>query len=130
MKVFNLNFTKKTYYYDVTSILEEIKNTSTSSINAFFDIILMIKHRNGSIINILYKNITEIDNENKNSFIDGILACSIDWNMKVQYYVGSIATVKEILQSFSLGETSLYDIIISLPELTEEEFYDKTLPTE
>lgn len=53
------------------------------------------------------------------------LAIAIDWNLKIVSFGGERQTIKEYL--IEVGE---YDRIASYPELTEEQFYDTTLPTE
>lgn len=53
------------------------------------------------------------------------LAVAIDFNVKISAGNGILLTVEKILQNFNL-----YDSLIACPELTEEQFYDLTLPTE
>lgn len=54
-----------------------------------------------------------------------MLAITIDFNLKVSAGNQTLLTVKQMLQNFNI-----YDELIACPELTEEQFYDLTLPTE
>lgn len=53
------------------------------------------------------------------------LAVAIDFNVKLSDGNEVLLTVEKILQN-----GNIYDSLIACPELTEEQFYDLTLPTE
>ena len=53
------------------------------------------------------------------------LAVAIDFNVKLSAGNEVLLTVEKILQNYNI-----YDSLIACPELTKEQFYDTTLPTE
>lgn len=52
------------------------------------------------------------------------LAIGIDFNLK-RGFDNELSTIREVLEL-----QNLYDTLLACPELTEEQFYDLTLPTE
>lgn len=54
-----------------------------------------------------------------------LLAVAIDFNLKLSAGNEILLTVEKMLQNYNV-----YDSLIACPELTEEQFYDTTLPIE
>jgi hypothetical protein len=94
-------------YYDVSSL-----DSNEASQLSGFKILQKVKY-NGAITISPYFPVGDI------------LAIAIDWNLMIVSIGGKQQTIKEYL--IEVGE---YDRIVSYPELTKEQFYDTTLPTE
>ena len=100
-------------YYDVSNLI--FNYTTNTEIITTTLLGKVINDNNLSIMPGLL--ITMIDPSNKP------LALGIDENMKL-YSNNELKTVKQLLI-----ETNKYDVLLACPELTEEQFYDLTLPT-
>ena len=100
-------------YYDVSNLIFNYTTNTEIAITTLLGKI--INDNDLSIMPGLL--ITMIDPSNKP------LALGIDENVKL-YSNNELKTVKQFLI-----ETNKYDVLLACPELTEEQFYDLTLPT-
>lgn len=124
MKVIN-NITDNVRYFDIRPIQQALISMPETYRTAFFYATILSNINSSGAYSAVGVGFTsEIISEHPEA-LDKINAIALNLNISTYSSTfDSYKTVKELLEAVSLGGTTAYDLLLSCPELTKEEFYN------